>query len=347
MIEYLTQLIKYKKKQDYLNTQPKKQYAFVGLGSHSISNLYPIINYFRLNLKYIVTKSEKTAKHINNSPNYSHTIGTTNYDLVLRDEEICGIFICSHPKSHFELVQKALLANKNVFVEKPPCLTVNQLESLIKIENKTNARCYVGLQKQYAPTNLDLKKRLKTQATYNYRYVTGNYPEGDPIFDLFIHPICLIFFLFGSVKSQSILTHKTEHSISFFIQFQHNNKSKGTIEVSTNYSWQNPKESLIVNDQNGVYEITNAENLLFIPKSKTIIGLPQEKVLKIKNKQTILQSRNNFIPTLHNNQLFSSGYFSEMKVFIDYCETGKNINNATLHSCLSPFKVLSKLQEEI
>ena len=52
------------RKRKYLTTINEKGYAFIGLGMHSLNNLLPVISYLRLNLKYIVTKSSKNAKLI-------------------------------------------------------------------------------------------------------------------------------------------------------------------------------------------------------------------------------------------------------------------------------------------
>ena len=35
---------------------------------------------------------------------------------------------------------------------------------------------------------------------YHYRYLTGLYPEGDALLDLFIHPLDYATFLFGEAK---------------------------------------------------------------------------------------------------------------------------------------------------
>ncbi|MDD3151882.1 MAG: gfo/Idh/MocA family oxidoreductase, partial [Bacteroidales bacterium] len=65
------------RKRNFINAAPKGQYAFVGIGNHSISNLYPIINYLRVDLKYIVTHTKANAKLI--SDNFNDIIGTDNF----------------------------------------------------------------------------------------------------------------------------------------------------------------------------------------------------------------------------------------------------------------------------
>ncbi|MFV0484547.1 MAG: Gfo/Idh/MocA family protein [Bacteroidales bacterium] len=322
-----------------------RKYAFVGMGNHSINNLYPIISYLNVDLKYIVTKSESSASLINQ--NYKNIVGTNDIDMVLKDDEVSGIFISAHPTSHYNLVKKALQAGKNVFVEKPPCLSTDELNTLIEIEEQSNAFCMVGLQKQYASCNLDLKHRLKGECFYNYRFVTGAYPEGDPFFDIFIHPISLINFLFGSIVEQNILIQRNDSYITVFLQLTHENKTTGSVELSTGYSWQNPRENMIINTQKGIYEMTNTESLLFEPKAGTIFSIPKEKIISAKHRQISITQRNSFNPILNNNQLYSSGYFGEIKNFIELCEGKSGINNSSLSSCKQTFRTITDIKSSI
>ena len=330
-------------KRKFIISKNNKKYAFVGIGTHSIYNLYPIINFFRLDIKYIVTKSPSNAKLINE--HFPHSIGTSDFDLVLNDSEISGVFIATTPLAHFSLVKRALIANKNVFVEKPPCLSLEELDELIEIEKNSEGTCMVGLQKQYAPSNLKLKQKIKKNHSYNYRFVTGAYPEGDPLIDLFIHPISLVNFLFGEIENQNFMLHKTNGNITVIMQLQHENNTIGNVELSTNYSWQNPVEHLILNAPDGIYENVNTEQLTFEPKTKTLFGIPMEKVIKRPNKSLSIEKRTNSVPIIFNNQLYSSGYYNEMETFINICESRKTINNTTISSCKSSFSIILQLKK--
>ena len=50
---------RYKKirKKGVLSKKYKEKYAFVGIGNHSINNLYPVLNYLNVDIKYIIVKS--------------------------------------------------------------------------------------------------------------------------------------------------------------------------------------------------------------------------------------------------------------------------------------------------
>ncbi|MBE9466862.1 MAG: Gfo/Idh/MocA family oxidoreductase [Bacteroidetes bacterium] len=329
------------RKKKYIVTSYKHKYAFVGIGNHSINNLYPVINYLRAELKYIVTQSSKNANLINDY--YPNSEGTNDLQKVINDEQIKGVFICASPKSHFDLVKQLLLANKNVFVEKPPCLTHEELKELIECEKSSKGKCFVGLQKQYAPVNLELRKKLQGKSYYNYRYVTGAYPEGEPFLDLFIHPIAMLSYLFGSAELKYIATNKSKAGVTAFLHLQHENGSNGIVELSSDYSWTNASENMIINTNKGVYEVTNNENLTFTPKSGIIFNIPKEKIFGSKMTSVTLKKRNNFNPIFENNQLYTSGYFGEIENFINFCEGKKYENNASLKDCLNTYEILTKI----
>lgn len=346
MNQNIIKRVKNIRKQKYLSKRSNLKYAFVGIGSHSINNLYPIINYFRLDLKYIVTNSQKNADLVDR--NYENTIGTNDLDKVLSDDEISGVFICADPNAHFGLVKKSLQANKHTFVEKPPCTNLKDLETLIEIENASKGSCLVGFQKQYAPGYTLIKKSINGQCSYNYRFITGMYPEGDPVLDLFGHPLSLVVFLFGSVTASNISTvSSSKGRLTVFLQLTHSNACMGSIELSTDYSWKNANEHLFINNKKGIYEINNTDEVVFTPKENSILTIPKEKIFNTQNTSITLKQRNNFNPILENNQLFSSGYFSEIETFIKICNSENRTNNSTLSSCSGLFNLINAIKKEI
>jgi virulence factor len=338
LIEKLKQI----RKRAYMKNSYSSKFAFVGIGNHSINNLYPIINYLRLELKYIVTKSEKSANIIDE--NFLNIEGTSDLDKVLNDTEIGGVFISANPEAHFNLVKRALLAGKNVFVEKPPCLTIEELLELIKIEKTVTGSCLVGFQKQYAPANVKLKEYTQKKCSYNYRYVTGSYPEGDAIFDLFIHPLSLVLYLFGDAQLQFVSKNKSKSGETNFLNLLHQNGTNGIIELSTDYSWTIATETMIINSEKGIYELISNEILTFVPKQGTILSMPKEKIFGDKMTLLTLAKRNNFNPIFENNQLYRNGYYSEIENFVKICDHKKHANNSSLENCLSVFELLEKLK---
>src|SRR5262245_39709911 len=57
---------------------------------------------------------------------YTNVNFTDSVDRIFCDPNICGVVIATPAATHGELVRQALLADKDVFVEKPLCLSVEE-----------------------------------------------------------------------------------------------------------------------------------------------------------------------------------------------------------------------------
>ena len=176
----------------------------------------------------------------------------------------------------------------------------------------------VGLQKRYAPAVQILQKRLRKEQliSYDFHYLTGNYPEGNALLDLYIHPLDLVTFLFGKPE---IIACQQVAPASYILMLRHPH-IVGTLELSTAYSWTYAEESLKVCTSKGIYRLLQMEELTFEPMPFSLLGIPYEKIHKHNKTVEHLYTQNNFIPTLPNNQIYSQGYYSEIQSFITSVE---------------------------
>lgn len=305
---------RYQLKQTYAEV-----FAFVGIGSHSTDNLYPVLDYLHVPLKYICCKSEDKLPLIENK--WRSVKATISLDEILSDDEVKGIFVSAAPVTHFTLAKKVLESGKALFIEKPPCSSLAELQQLMNMEQDV---VVTGMQKRYAPATKILKKRLKkeTLLTYNMRYLTGGYPEGNPLLDLFIHPLDYVCYLFGKAEICSCEYIRNKNGITILLTLRHE-AITGILELSTAYSWQNAIETLAVNTERGIYELNQMETLTFTPKQGQLFGIPLEKVMRRSIIKETLFSRNNFVPTAVNNQIYTQGYFDELKAFVEAVQKEK------------------------
>ncbi len=317
-------------------------YAFVGIGSHSLQNLYPVLQYLGIRLKYICCKSPDKLALIERR---FGVIATTSLDAILNDSEVKGVFVCTSPQSHHEICYRVIASGKYLFVEKPPCQTLNQLEVLTAADKKQLVM--VGMQKRYSPLIQTLKKRLANNEPIHYTmsYHTGAYPEGNPFTDLFIHPLDLVLYLFSNAELKSVQQIDRNGTTTIQGLLSHGT-AKGYIELSTAYSWTNPKETLYVNTQAGEYRLEQMERLCYHPHPKRIAGIPLEKLGLFTNAEQTLIERNNFNPLAANNQLYTQGFLSEIRAFADMVELSCE-NISPLSSMDATYKLLSSLKQPL
>lgn len=317
------------------------QYAFVGIGSHALQNLYPVLQYLGIRLKYICCKSPDKLALIERRFGVT---ATTSLDTILNDSEVEGVFLCTSPQSHYDICIRVIEAGKYLFVEKPPCQTLDQLELLTAADKKQIVM--VGMQKRYSPLIQTLKKRLAKNEPTNYTmsYHTGAYPEGNPFTDMFIHTVDLALYLFGSAELKSVQQINRNGTTTIQGLLSHET-AKGYIELSTAYSWTNPKETIHVNTKAGEYRLEQMERLCHYTHPKKIAGIPLEKLKLFTNTEQILIERNNFNPLAVNNQLNTQGFLSEIRAFAEMVEYSGD-NSSPLTSMHATYKLLSSLKND-
>ena len=340
MIQELINRYKRIRTERFLRQTYQYQYAFVGMGQHSQTNLYPVLHYLGVPLKYICVTSERKAKLIEEKYRIKTT---TSLDEILNDEVIKGIFVSASPSAHFSIASQVLQSGKSLFIEKPPCQTLEELDTLIALQQQHGSPvAMVGLQKRYAPAVQQLKNRLRKERRFNYdlHYLTGAYPEGDALLDLYIHPLDLIFHLFGQPE---ILACRQVAKDSYILMLQHPHII-GTLELSTAYTWTTAEESLKICTCSGVYNLSQMESLTFTPNPTTILGIPMEKLrLRHEMKEPLFQ-RNNFIPILEINQIYSQGYFNEITTFIDAVEGMGNQISSNFKDVRDTYEIICKIK---
>lgn len=316
-------------------------YAFVGMGGHSLTNLYPVLHYLGVPLKCVCVTSEKKARLIEGK--FPGMKATARLDDILGDEAIRGVFVSASPNAHFSIASKVLQSGKSLFIEKPPCQTLSQLDELIKMQKQHGSPiAMVGLQKRYAPAVQILQKRLRKEklVSYDLHYQTGGYPEGNAVLDLFIHPLDLVTCLFG--KAEVACCQPLEGG-SYLLMLRHAG-IVGTLELSTAYTWTAAEENLKVCTAAGIYRLSQMEELTYEGRPSSLLGIPLEKVRPWHRTVQHLFARNNFTPTLPNNQIYSQGYFGEIQSFADAVE-GRNTSRiaTSLDSIRDTYLLISSL----
>lgn len=173
---YLGVLIKYdaSKKIDYENRKisikppasnlkpPRVCIGFIGAGSYAQSHLLPNIpksNY--VSLKGVMTATGASSRSA--AERYGFDFCTTDEKDIIENDDINTVFIATRHDSHAHYVIKALKAGKHVFVEKPLCLNIQELENIRKFY-ELSATSYqllmVGYNRRFSPLIQQIKKAL-------------------------------------------------------------------------------------------------------------------------------------------------------------------------------------------
>jgi UDP-2-acetamido-3-amino-2,3-dideoxy-glucuronate N-acetyltransferase len=105
---------------------------------------------------------------------YPSVRATGSFDEILAAREVAGIAIATPAATHGELVRQALRAGKDVFVEKPLCLGVEEARGLVAMAAEHERTLMVGHLLWYHPAVLRLKELVDGGELGRIQYVYSN-----------------------------------------------------------------------------------------------------------------------------------------------------------------------------
>lgn len=331
------------RKQSFLNTLGtyRKKYAFIGVGQHSLQNLYPCIQHLNVPLKFIYSHTLVNAEKL--SSIFPGCIPTDDIRQILEDSEVNGVFISLRPEHQFQTLLAALKHKKNVFVEKPPCQTYSEMEQIVSLQN--DLICFTGLQRRFSTVHKLIKRNhlLAHAETYNYIFRTGSYPEGNTETELFIHPVDHIIQLFGEINSLKIQAIRKDNGVTYQLLAQHSNGISGMIELSTRFSWNAISETIDINSSRRVVTV-NYPYELYTTEKSNFLSIPIEKITKAPLTKKIYFNQNDFSTNSEKNTLIVQGFYTEIRHFLSMTESGKNDECGDPKSLLQVYKILEQLQ---
>jgi len=135
--------------------------ALVGPGSFAKEVLIPTFrkNGKNFNLRWVVSSNPVHASQI--ARRYHFEKYTCNYQDILKDPDVHLVVIAAPNNLHYSMVIDAIRAGKSVFVEKPLCLTRDELEDIKIAENESRVPVFVGFNRRYAPQIVKIKERMR------------------------------------------------------------------------------------------------------------------------------------------------------------------------------------------
>ena len=132
--------------------------GFIGAGSFAQSYLIPNVKSWGANLAGVVTSRGITSKNILDKFNFNYC-STEPLDI-LKNRDINTVFIATPHSSHTDLTIKSLEAGKNVFVEKPLALNLDQLLAVTMARAKYNPLLMVGFNRRFASISEAIRKEF-------------------------------------------------------------------------------------------------------------------------------------------------------------------------------------------
>ena len=203
---------------------------------------------------------------------FSYT--TNNYRDLLADDNIDLIVVSTNHNTHAKFIVEALQAGKNVYTEKPLCITMEDLERITEVYRESKSELFCGLNRRHAPLIEEVKKKLQTEkipALYDYIMNAGFIPEehwtqdekvgGGRIIGEACHIVDLIQSMDGSELLELKITFSANDAFkkkdNAMIMLRFSSGAVANITYTSMGSKKYPKEQLRVFSNGTVAEMNN------------------------------------------------------------------------------------------
>lgn len=294
----------------------KIRLGLIGAGNFVRSTMLPIMKETGLfEFRGLATTGGVGGAQANDGTPFGYT--TNNYQELLSDPEIDLIAVSTQHNSHAKFVIEALKAEKNVYCEKPLCLTLDELTAIKEAYEQSEGELFVGLNRRHAPLIQQIKREMKTDqipAVYDFIGNAGFIPKdhwvhdeaagGGRILGEACHFVDLIQYLDGSHLEDLTVTAASNNAYpmndNVLITLRFASGAIGNIVYSSMGSKKYPKEQLRVLSNGSVYEMDNFIRLKKYGSTKSVKeklkqdkGIHAEyeyicKVLRGQEKNTVI-----------------------------------------------------------
>lgn len=253
----------------------KAAVSFVGAGNYATAVLIPAFKEAGAHLRCVASSAGVSGVHAGRKYGFDETTTDTNH--LFTDAETHAVVITTQHDSHARFVLQALEGGKHVFVEKPLCLTLAELNDIESAQQATGGRSMVmvGFNRRYAPQVQKMKQLLggvtgpKTFIiTVNAGAIPADHWTQDPeagggrIIGEACHFIDLLRFLAASPITgwqRMSMDAPTRDTVSIQLSFA--DGSVGTVHYFANGSKAFPKERLEVFAAGRVLQLDNYRKL--------------------------------------------------------------------------------------
>lgn len=138
--------------------------------------------------------------------NYGDVVGASSLGEVLTDQEVSGVVVATPAETHAALVRECLLAGKDVYVEKPICLSADEGDELTALAREKGRILMVGHLLWYHPVVRKLKAIIESGELGKILYIYSNRlnlgklrREENVLWSFAPHDISLILGLLGEM----------------------------------------------------------------------------------------------------------------------------------------------------
>jgi predicted dehydrogenase len=153
--------------------------GWLGAGGFSTATLLPAFQEAGFD-RFVAVASAQGLSARRVAERFGFEKAVSEAEEVIDDPDVGTVVIATTHDRHAELVVRALEAGKHVWCEKPPALTLDELDSVVEAHRGSPGVLFVGYNRRWAPALRAIGRHLPsngTPATVVYRIAAGSLPD--------------------------------------------------------------------------------------------------------------------------------------------------------------------------
>ena len=338
--------------------------GFIGCGSHSFRNIYPVFQFVPVELAAVcdlsMEKAEAYKKQFGAGKAYS------DYREMLKKEKLDAVFIVTgydakgrplYPKIACDCME----AGCHVWMEKPPAASCAEIEKMKKVSKKTGKNVLVGLKKMFFPSTRKAKELMSTGDFGKASLLTIQYPQYVPTVDEFkawekgtdrkavsfldhlCHPASLLVYLFGM---PSTLYYQRSFSGSGIAVFGYEDGKTASITFTHGASINCGMErTLIVSDKSHHIVVDNNIRVLYHRNPPLGYGDNPDYFKGTPEQTSSVWEPEFSLGQLYNKGIFLLGYYDEVNEFAKSVLEDRRNNAGTLDDAWNVTRIFEAFKE--
>jgi predicted dehydrogenase len=310
--------------------------AFIGCGGHAWRNVLPALQYAPVDLVAVADPVEERAA------SYARQFGarrhyTGHKDLLLGEELDAVFVVTNHDETgrprYPGIAIDAMQAGVDVWIEKPPAATADEIHAMLDAERDTRRFVQVGFKKMFFPAIAKAKEIASRSNQFGeISQIYVRYPEALPplearsdtskmlaFLDHFFHPASIVHLIAGPPTTMSYVREPANGGTITTLTFA--NRAIGIVHMPAGQSWRGLLERLEVVGSGANVIVDNGVDLTYYRRggfptygrAPSWIGPDDEAPLRWERESSLGQ--------LYNTSLFAQGYAPQV---ISFCECARD-----------------------
>jgi len=315
--------------------EPEIRAGFIGCGSHSFRNLYPVFQFAPVNLVAVCDLDARKAEAF--AAKFGARAAYSSHQQMLDGGDLDAVFICTgydkrgRPQ-YPQLAIDCLQAGCHVWTEKPPAASCEEVARMQDAARAAGKNVVVGMKKMFMPANEKAHELMTSQAFGQAHLAMLQYPVYVPstaeldeylqqgksnavvsFLDHLCHPASLLIYLLGMPES---LYYERSRSGGGIAAFRYASGAIASIASTRGSSVNGGLErTLIVSDRGQHIIVDNNTRVTLQRMPSPGYGDVPSFYTATAEQGSVVWEPEFSLGQLYNKGLFLLGYYNEINEF--------------------------------